>query len=64
MILTLSWRTSLSYINHQIDFISKSMDWFLYAGDLRQELRLLTKLYHSIIFPILGIWNSGVKKPN
>ena len=35
--LTLSRRRSLSYRNKSIDLQSKSMDWFLYDGDLRHE---------------------------
>ena len=35
--LTLSWRRSLSYRNHPIDLICKSVDWFLYDRDLRHE---------------------------
>ena len=35
--LTLSWRRSLSYRNESIDFLSKSMNWFLYDRDLRHE---------------------------
>ena len=35
--LTLSWRRLLSYRNQPIDLLCKSMDWFLYDNDLRQE---------------------------
>ena len=35
--LTLSWRRSLSCRNQSIDLESKSMDWFPYDRDLRQE---------------------------
>ena len=35
--LTLSWRRPLSYRNQSIDFLSKSMDWFLYVNGLRHE---------------------------
>ena len=35
--LTLPWRRSLSYRNHSIDLLNKSMDWFLYDNDLRHE---------------------------
>ena len=35
--LTLSWRRSLSYRNHSIDLLFKSVDWFLYERDLRHE---------------------------
>ena len=34
---TLSWRMSLSYRNQSIGLLCKSMDWFLYYLDLRQE---------------------------
>ena len=32
-----SFMSSLSYTNHPIDLLSKSMDWFLYDGELRHE---------------------------
>ena len=35
--LTLSWRRPLSYRNQSIDLLRKSMEWFLYDRDLRQE---------------------------
>ena len=35
--LTLSWRWQLSYRNQSIDLLCKSMDWFLYDSELRQE---------------------------
>ena len=35
--LTLSWRKALSYRNQSIDFLRKSMDWFLYDNGLRLE---------------------------
>ena len=35
--LTLSWRRSLSYRNHSIDLLCKSMDWFLYDRNLCHE---------------------------
>ena len=35
--LTRSWRRSLSYRSQFIDLPSKSLDWFLYDGDLRYE---------------------------
>ena len=35
--LTFSWRRSLSYRNQSIDLHSKSIDWFLYDGDLCHE---------------------------
>ena len=35
--LTLSWRRPISYRNQSIDFLRKSMDWFLYAVGLRHE---------------------------
>ena len=37
IILTLSWRGSLSYRNQSIDLQSKSMGWFLYDNGLRHE---------------------------
>ena len=36
-ILTLSWWRSLSYRNQAIDFLCKSVDWFLYDRDLHHE---------------------------
>ena len=41
--LTLSWRRSLSYRNQSIDWLCKSMDWFLYDNDLPHE-RIKTKI--------------------
>ena len=35
--LTLSWWRPLSYRNQSIDFLRKSMGWFLYDKDLRHE---------------------------
>ena len=35
--LTLSRRRSLSYRNKSINLLYKSMDWFLYDSDLRDE---------------------------
>ena len=35
--LTLSWRRPLSYRNHSIDLLHKSMDWFLYDNGLRHK---------------------------
>ena len=37
MLLTLSWRRSLSYRNQCIDLQSKSVDWLLYDRYLRHE---------------------------
>ena len=37
LILTHSWRRSLSYRNQSIDLQTKSMDSFLYNRDLRRE---------------------------
>ena len=36
-LLTLSWQRPLSYWNQSIDFLCKSMDWFLYDNGLRHE---------------------------
>ena len=44
---TLSWRRTLSYRNQSTDFHNKSMDWFLYDGDLHHER---VKGYHNILF--------------
>ena len=35
--LTLSWQRPLSYRNQPIDFLRKSVDWFLYDNGLRHE---------------------------
>ena len=37
LILPFSWRRSLSCRNQSIDLLYKSMDWFLYDGDLLHE---------------------------
>ena len=37
LLLTLSWRTPLSYRNQSIDLLLKSMDWFLYGNSLHHE---------------------------
>ena len=36
-ILTLLWRKAISHRNQSIDFLCKSMDWFLYDRDIRHE---------------------------
>ena len=44
--LTLSWQRSLSYTNQSTDLQNKSMDWFLYDKDLRQDaLAVFTEKY-------------------
>ena len=35
--LTLSWRMCISNRNYSIDLLCKSMNWFLYAGDLHHK---------------------------
>ena len=42
--LTFSWRRLLSYRNQSIDFLCKSMDWFLYDNGLRHERVKITVL--------------------
>ena len=37
LLLTLSWRRSLTYRNQSVDSQSKSVDWILYDRDLRHE---------------------------
>ena len=49
---TLSWWKSLSYRNQSIDFLCKSMNWFLYGKDLRRE-RVNGGLYLDFL-PIIG----------
>ena len=48
--LTLSWRRSLSYRNHSIDLLSKSMDWFLCDRDLCRER------VKSLMGPYIRLW--------
>ena len=45
IVLTLSWRNSLSYRNQYIDLQSKLMDLFLYDSDLLPESVKLTLFY-------------------
>ena len=47
--LTFSWWRSRSYKNHSIDFLGKSMDWFLYDRHLRHE-RVNDKIQKSSYF--------------
>ena len=47
IVLTLSWRRSLSYRNQSINFLRKSMKWFLYDNGLRHE-RVKVKLFLSL----------------
>ena len=56
--LTLSWRTPLSYRKQSIDWLRKSMDWFLY------DIGLLHEISHSVAvsFPTKVI-SSGVFNP-
>ena len=49
-----SWRRSLSYRNQLIDLLWKSMDWFLYDGNLRHErvnkciFRAMSNIYDKV----------------
>ena len=45
--LTFSWRRPISYRSQSIDFLRKSMDWFLYDIGLRQE-RLMGGCDYSV----------------
>ena len=60
--LTLSWQRSISYRNHPINSLCKSMDWFLYDRDRRHQsfkwvIDFLSKCKQICSF--LGIhWNS------
>ena len=47
--LTLSWRLSLPYRNQSIDFLRKSMDWFLYDRGLHRERVKLVKWNSSSV---------------
>ena len=51
-VLNLSWRRSLLYRNQYIDLQNKSMNWFLYDQNLRQEgiNALLLAYVHLDIF--------------
>ena len=48
--LTLSWQRSLSYQNQSIDFLCKSVDWFLDNRDLRHERFNKSLLKSKILF--------------
>ena len=55
--LTLSRRRSLSYRNQTIDFLRKSMDWFLYDNGLHHE-RVKSKSGNNIDLsqPVFTCW--------
>ena len=57
-----SWRRSVSYRNQFIDLQRKSMDWFLYDWDHRQErVKRLTKLkifLYQVSAPVV-VWCSS-----
>ena len=59
--LTLSWRRSLSCRNHSNDLLCKSVDWFLYDGDLRHE-RVKVSLRHREDLCILDLKESKCDK--
>ena len=43
LFLTLSWRRFLSYRNQFSELFCKSMDWFLYDGDLcHEKVKIIT----------------------
>ena len=43
LFLTLSWRRFLSYRNQFSELLCKSMDWFLYDGDLcHEKVKIIT----------------------
>ena len=57
LVLTLSWRGSLSYRNQSIDLLCKSMDWFLDDNGLRHERvkYVIAKLSKPIQISIAGL---------
>ena len=65
--LTLSWRRPISYRNQSIDFLRKSMDWFLYDIGLHHErvnsLEFRNKYAQRFYNPkktfiYLSVWNA------
>ena len=66
MILTLSWRSPLSYKNQSIDLLCKSMGCFLYDNGLRHERvkhsqGLYSSWNHNIRWQISPWFNSQIK---
>ena len=55
LLLTLSWRRLLSYRNQSIDFLCKSMDWFLYDNDLHHERVKKGKKWRKIFSPTYSL---------
>ena len=53
--LTLSWRRPLSYRNHSIDLLCKSIDWFLYENCLCHE-RVKYHYWSFYILSYIVIW--------
>ena len=59
IILTLSWRMSLSHRNKTIDLFCKSMDWFLYDRGLRPErVKQISEVYSEHCSTSKEIFNS------
>ena len=58
IILTLSRRRPLSYRNQSIDYLRKSVDWFLYDNDLRLERVKYNSRLYVFVFPGLRIFSS------
>ena len=58
MLLTLSWRRSLSYKNQSIDLQSKSVGWFLYDRDQRRSSVFFVNFEHTLhLFLVLLLLN-------
>ena len=69
MILTLSWRRSISYRNQSIDLLCKSIDWFLYdrdhcdkRDDAEESEPLLTQFLRS--YNTLNTFYKSVNNPS
>ena len=66
VLLTLSWRRSLSYRNQYIDLLCKSMDWFLYDnGPCRERVNENSALgqdYHLCCLQKLLIRSRKLRK--
>ena len=60
MSLTLSWRRPSSYRNQSIDVQSKSMDWFLYDRDFRQERVKTKKNFNNVYRIAVGVLHPNV----
>ena len=57
--LTLSWRRPLLYRNQSINLQSKSMDWFVYDNDLRNEI--INTRTHGTMLTRIRIVKTGAR---